>query len=131
MGMPPTGSTNGHVIQDEGGPLAQKSALSFNGSGITASNDLTFDRTNVLVDAATPSFEGTVSTGIQHFGGRKHFDTGATVYATSAGSTVALVVQSTGGSVGAHIQDWWSSGVTAACIHRHATESAVGYSRRG
>jgi len=33
-----TGSTNGHVIQDEGTPITQRNALDFQGDGVTASN---------------------------------------------------------------------------------------------
>jgi hypothetical protein len=110
---PMTGGSGGHVIQDEGGPLPAQGALNFTGAGVTASNNTTFPRTDVTIWTATTLQEGTVSISDQHFAGRKFFDSGSTVSLASGGSAVALVVQSTGGSVGAHIQDWWSGGGTA------------------
>jgi len=104
--------TGGHVIQDEGGPLAQKGALNFTGSGILASNDGTFDRTNVFVVAATPTQEGTVSTGAQEFAGRKRFDNGIWIVDVTGGTQEALTVQAVGVSAGTRIQSWWTGGGT-------------------
>jgi hypothetical protein len=84
--------------------------LSFNGSGIRAFNDLTFDRTNVEVVAATTTQEGTVSTGAQTFAGRKQFNNGVSIIDSTGGSDVALVVQDSGVSGGTHIQEWWATG---------------------
>jgi hypothetical protein len=110
-------SSGGHVIADEGVALAtQRGILNFVGPGVTASDDAAGTRTNVKIETASVTQEGAVSTsasGPQHFSGAKYFHNGATVYLDNSGSAVALVVQSTGGSVGAHIQDWWSGGVTA------------------
>ena len=62
-----------HVIQDEGGPLTpQKSALSFNGSGIRAFNDPTFDRTNVQVVAELRPLRGPSRSELRILRGLKH-----------------------------------------------------------
>jgi hypothetical protein len=104
-------SGGGHVIQDEGVPLTAQAALNFTGAGVTASN--VGAATNVKVETAGVAQEGAVSISPQHFSGAKFFHNGVTVYLDSAGSAVALVVQSTNGTVGAHIQDWWGGGGTA------------------
>jgi hypothetical protein len=91
-----TGSSSGHIIQDETVALAAEPVLNFTGSGIRAvDNPIAGNpRTDVFVVAATPTQEGTVSTAAQSFAGTKTFGDG-------------LVAQLPSGAVsGTHIQEW-------------------------
>ncbi len=51
-------SGGGHVIQDEGTPLTQRSKLNFVGSNITVTDDVANDRTIVTVSGIIPSSGG-------------------------------------------------------------------------
>lgn len=42
------GGTAGHIIQEEGSPLAQRASLNFIGSGVTAVDDALNNRTNIV-----------------------------------------------------------------------------------
>jgi hypothetical protein len=113
------GSGGGHVIQEESTVLPSRPALNFVGLGIQAVDIPPPDanpRTNVTLftaDSLTAK-EGTVSLTDQHFTGHKWFHRGAHFWDDAGGVQVPLVAQvgsSVAPSVGAHIQEWWASGV--------------------
>lgn len=49
-----THASSGHTIQDEGTPLTTRGGLNFVGSGVTASDDVGNNRTNVTINTAAP-----------------------------------------------------------------------------
>jgi hypothetical protein len=70
--LPVTGTTNGHVIQDEGGPLTQRDALNFTGPGVTAVDSTSGLRVRTSSSGRRRQPEGTVSIVRRHSPAKRH-----------------------------------------------------------
>jgi hypothetical protein len=89
---------------EDGTPLIQRVNLNFVGAGFTASDDGV--NTKVVLNAATATAEGIVSTVSQTWAGRKTFNQGATMIGIASLEPVLTCQLASGAASNARLQEW-------------------------